>query len=283
MTVTVISPAQIMAQPVVVVGGPTGPAGGPTGPTGAAVTGPTGFAATGPTGMTGGGQTGPSGVTGAQGKTGFTGPPGVGATGPTGTVGGTGPTGSNGPTGFTGTSFTGPTGNTGPSAGPTGNTGPTGPVGVTGATGFGATGPTGNTGSAGPTGITGATGPAQTLGIEITIDGQGSPITTGLKTWIEVPFACTITENTLLADQTGSIVVNVWKCSYANYAPGTHPVVGDKITSSAPPTISAAAKAQDATLTGWTTAVSAGDILAFNVDSCATIQKATLSLRVTRV
>jgi hypothetical protein len=97
-----------------------------------------------------------------------------------------------------------------------------------------------------------------------------------------VPFNCTITQAELLADQTGSIVVNIWKTSYANYAPGTHPVAADKITASAPPTISAAAKAQDATLSGWTVALAAGDILAFNVDSAATITKVTLSLRVTR-
>jgi hypothetical protein len=123
---------------------------------------------------------------------------------------------------------------------------------------------------------------ARTDIIEFIIDGGGSTITTGLKGYIQVPFACTITQATLLADQTGSIVVNVWKTTYSSFAPGTHPVSGDKITASAPPTISSAAKAQDATLTGWTTSISAGDIIAFNVDSVTTIQRVTIALQVTK-
>lgn len=116
--------------------------------------------------------------------------------------------------------------------------------------------------------------------IQIIINGGGSVITTGVKAYIEVPFACTITQVTLLADQSGSIVVDVWKCTYAQYDVTTHPVDADSITASAPPTISAATKSQDATLTGWTTAIAAGDILGFNVDSITTVTRVTLSLKV---
>lgn len=117
----------------------------------------------------------------------------------------------------------------------------------------------------------------------ITIDGGGSAITTGVKGYISVPYACTINSATLLADQSGSAVLNVWKTTYSAFDAGsTHPVVGDKITSSAPPTISSATKATDSTLTGWTTSVSAGDILAFNVDSCSTITRLTLTLKITK-
>jgi hypothetical protein len=110
------------------------------------------------------------------------------------------------------------------------------------------------------------------------IDGGGSTITTGLKGFLEVPFACTITRATLLADQSGSIVVDVWKDTYANFPPTN----ADSIAASAKPTITTAVKSQDATLTGWTTAIGAGDVLAFNVDSVTSIQRATLSLRVTK-
>lgn len=110
--------------------------------------------------------------------------------------------------------------------------------------------------------------------ISFTIDGGGSAITTGVKGDLQIPFACTITSNTLLADQTGSIVVNVWKVAYASY-PST---VTNKITASAPPTISSAAKSTDATLTGWTTSISAGDTLRFNVDSITTVTRVTLVL-----
>ena len=110
------------------------------------------------------------------------------------------------------------------------------------------------------------------------IDGGGATITTGIKGDLEVPFACTITQVTLLGDQSGSIVVDVWKAAYAAFPP----VVGGTITAAAIPTISAALKSQDATLTGWTKTLAIGDVLRFNVNSVTTIQRCTLALRVTR-
>lgn len=118
--------------------------------------------------------------------------------------------------------------------------------------------------------------------LEFVIDGADAVIETGLKGYLEVPFACTITAATLLADQSGSIVVDIFKSTYAAFDPPTTPGSGQKITASAPPTISAAKKSQNTTLTGWTTAITAGDILAFNVNSVTTIQRVTLSLKVTR-
>lgn len=115
-------------------------------------------------------------------------------------------------------------------------------------------------------------------GINFIIDGGGSAITTGIKGDVEIPFDCTIEQVSLLADQSGSIVVDIWKDTYANY-PATD---ADSITASAVPTISTATKAQDATLTGWTTALTQGDILRFNVDSATTVTRVTVALRVRR-
>ena len=114
--------------------------------------------------------------------------------------------------------------------------------------------------------------------ITFVIDGGGSTITTGVKGFLEIPFACTINRATLLADQSGSIVIDIWKDTYANYPP----TVADTITASAKPTITTAVKSQDATLTGWTTSIAAGDILGYNVDSVTTIKRVTVALRVTR-
>lgn len=116
-------------------------------------------------------------------------------------------------------------------------------------------------------------------GLQFFIDGGGSEISTGIAGWVEVPFDCTITEARLLADQSGSIVVDIWKDTYANYPPTD----ADSITASAVPTISGATKSEDATLTGWTTSVSKGDILYFSVDSVTTIQKCLVSLTVNKV
>lgn len=110
----------------------------------------------------------------------------------------------------------------------------------------------------------------------VVIDGGGAVITTGVKGDLgPFPFACDIEEITLLADQSGSMVIDIWKDTYANFPPTD----ADSITASAPPTISAATKAQDATLTGWTKGIAAGQSLRFNVDSCSSIQRATLALK----
>lgn len=114
--------------------------------------------------------------------------------------------------------------------------------------------------------------------VGITINGNGSAITTGVVGDVLVPYGATITQATILADQTGSIVIDVWKDTYANYPP----TVADSITAAAPPTISSSNKSQDATLTGWTTSISAGDTIRFNVNSCSSITRATLILKVTR-
>lgn len=118
--------------------------------------------------------------------------------------------------------------------------------------------------------------PVRIASIGLVIDGGGSAITTGLKGYLEVPFACTILAATLLADVVGSVVIDIWKDTYAAYPP----LVADTITAAAKPTIAAANKGQNTTLVGWITAIAAGDILAFNVDSVATITKLTVSLKV---
>lgn len=107
-------------------------------------------------------------------------------------------------------------------------------------------------------------------------NGGGSAVPANSKGDLMIPFACTITAVTLLADQSGSIVIDIWKDSYANYPP----TVADSITAAAKPTITTAVKSQDTTLTGWTTTLAAGDTLRFNVDSATTITRCALILTV---
>lgn len=113
--------------------------------------------------------------------------------------------------------------------------------------------------------------------VGITIDGGGSAITTGVKGFITVPFGGTIAGWTLLGDQAGSIVIDVWKAAYADYPP----TVADTIAGTEKPTLAAAAKGQDNTLTTWDTEVTAGDVFGFNVDSVDTVTRVTLSITVT--
>lgn len=118
-----------------------------------------------------------------------------------------------------------------------------------------------------------------TAAIAFVIDGGGVAITTGIKGDLLIPFDCTIVSATLLADQAGSIVVDIWKDSYANFPPTN----ANSICASAKPTLSSATKSQDATLTGWTTSVTGGQTLRFNVDSVATVTRVTLLLQARRI
>lgn len=120
-----------------------------------------------------------------------------------------------------------------------------------------------------------------TVNIAFVIDGGGAEITAGVKGFLEIPFDCTLIAWTLTADVAGAIVIDVWKDSYANFPPtnaDAMPGTGKE------PTIAATnQKAQDTDISDWaSTAITAGDILAFNVDSCTDITKVTLNLKATR-
>lgn len=111
------------------------------------------------------------------------------------------------------------------------------------------------------------------------ISGGGSTITTGtIGLGLRVSYNCIIKSATLLADQTGSIVVDIWKDTYANYPPTD----ADSITGSSPLTISSSNKSEDTVLSGWTTQINEGDILFFNVDSVTNLQEVSIFLKVTK-
>lgn len=114
--------------------------------------------------------------------------------------------------------------------------------------------------------------------LQFVIDGGGSAITTGIKGDLIIPYNGTIQGWDILADTSGSIVVDVWKDTYANFPP----TVADTITGSEKPTITSASKNQDTSLSSWTTTISRNDILRFNVDSCTTITRVTLNIRIKR-
>jgi hypothetical protein len=120
--------------------------------------------------------------------------------------------------------------------------------------------------------------------IGITIDGGGSAITTGIKGDVYVPYNCTITDWTILADQTGSIEIDVWVDTYANYPPTVaDSIMGDTGSS---PRIVGAAKAQSADFgdspVSDIATIAAGSTVRFNVNSASTITRATLTLTVVK-
>jgi len=131
-----------------------------------------------------------------------------------------------------------------------------------------------NVSAVGEKGDPGPTGPSEGS-LNFVIDGGSSVITTGLKGFIEWGFAATITGWTILADQVGDIVVDVWKDNYGNFAP----TVDDTIAGSEKPTLFNTQKNQDLTLTSFSTTVLEGDIWAFNVDSASDVNKVTIAFR----
>lgn len=113
-----------------------------------------------------------------------------------------------------------------------------------------------------------------TFGWNIIIGTGAAEIADGVAGDIEAPYNCKITSVRLLADQSGSIVIDVWKGTFANL-----PTDANSITSATPPTITTATKSEDTTLSSWTVDITAGDVLRFNVDSCTTIEQVTVSIR----
>jgi len=120
-----------------------------------------------------------------------------------------------------------------------------------------------------------AGGSSATIGT--TIDGSGGTITVGQKGYVQVPYGCTINSWRIIANASGSIVIDIWKA-----ASPTIPTVANTITGSALPTLSSQQTNASSTLTGWTTSVAANDIIGFNVNSATTVTWVILQIFVTK-
>lgn len=115
--------------------------------------------------------------------------------------------------------------------------------------------------------------------ITCVFDGLGTVLATGLKAYVLIENNATIQGWTATGDgNTGSIVVDVWKCPYASFPP----TVANTIAGSEKPTITSAKTGQDTNLTTWTTQINAGDYIGFNVDSCSTFTKASITLKISK-
>lgn len=146
---------------------------------------------------------------------------------------------------------------------------PIGNTGYTGAQGY--------TGLQGPTGYQGATGLTYgvTGTINVIIDGGGSTVATGMKGDVTLPFAMYIDRWRLLAKETGSILVGLWRNSYANYPPTSADAMHIGETG---PNIVAGIK-NTATTANWMGATGASqDIVRVDVESSSSITMASLSL-----
>ncbi len=110
------------------------------------------------------------------------------------------------------------------------------------------------------------------------LNGSGSVITTGVKTYLTVPYSGIITGWELLSTATGSIIIDVWKDTYANYPP----TLSDSICGIDKPTLTNQIKNNNNNLTAWSTTITEGDIIAFNVDSASVVTQVTLTLKINK-
>lgn len=107
--------------------------------------------------------------------------------------------------------------------------------------------------------LAGYVAPIQSPGCTFGDGSATASVTDGLVGYVRVPYSGTITRADIVADVTTTASVAVWK------AAGAIPTVANLISASAPVTLSGATVGSDTTLTGWTTTITAGDVLGFDL------------------
>ena len=114
----------------------------------------------------------------------------------------------------------------------------------------------------------------------VTFDGQGGVISNGRTAYVQIPYNGTLTSWTLVAAQSGSCTITVFKDTYANYPPVT---TADDIYS-AQPALASAIRNQNLTPTyvGSQATVTAGDWIGFTISGVTTVTWVNLSISITK-
>lgn len=121
-----------------------------------------------------------------------------------------------------------------------------------------------------------------TASIIYEMNGGGGPLATVVQGYITVPFNATITGAEMLATNSGSLQMDIWRCTFAQFDAGmTHPVSSDSICNGVLPTISSDVKTST-NVSGWNKTLSQNDVLAFVVVSDTNIGNATITLTLSR-
>jgi hypothetical protein len=114
----------------------------------------------------------------------------------------------------------------------------------------------------------------------VTFDGQGGVISNGRTAYVQIPYNGTLTSWTLVAAQSGSCTITVFKNTYANYPPVTP---ADNIYS-VQPALASAIRNQNLTPTyvGSQATVAAGDWIGFTISGVTTVTWVNLSISITK-
>lgn len=113
--------------------------------------------------------------------------------------------------------------------------------------------------------------------IEFRSENGTNVLLTGAKAHVIVPYSGEITAWELTADIPGSIEVDIWKGTYADYPlNATQSIVAGNY-----PALISAIKATGV-VAGWDVAIAAGNYIQLNIRSVSSIRKVTLTLKVTK-
>lgn len=109
--------------------------------------------------------------------------------------------------------------------------------------------------------------------VGVDLDNKGSVLAIGQQGYARVPYSGTITEWAIVSDNAGSAVVDVWKAA-------SYPTVANSICGSNKPTLSSGTFISSTNLTGWNTAVNAGDMFGWNLDSVTSVTGLIIELTI---
>ncbi|NBP03311.1 MAG: hypothetical protein EBU90_25140, partial [Proteobacteria bacterium] len=118
---------------------------------------------------------------------------------------------------------------------------------------------------------------ATTSEIVFVIDGGGSTISTGLRGSVEIPFNCNVVSWTVLADQSGTLAMNVYNENYNTWGP-TLPRTNE-INFGVPISITSSASKNNYTLITQSS-IAASNLLSYNVQSVSAITRVSVCLKV---
>ena len=114
------------------------------------------------------------------------------------------------------------------------------------------------------------------------VDGQGGVCNTGIVGYIRFPYACTIAGWGLTSDGSSPTCTwDIWKVAAGTSLPTVANTIINTGAGGVKPFISTGNVNSSSSVTNWTTAISAGDIVGYNLDANTIGTKITLTLTTT--
>ena len=117
--------------------------------------------------------------------------------------------------------------------------------------------------------------PSRVASITAIVNGGSSTPPTGVFANITLPVSCTVTGWVITGDASGSAVVDVLLSTYAAFPTTASIAASDK------PTLASVQKNENLNASTWSTALVAGDVLQFNLNSVTTCKVVSVTVLVT--